>query len=132
MSSLLILEEEVSFDIQNSYAPGSGRPSRPAVLKNEFGDGYRQNIKDGLNNHRRTWNLRVQALSPTEFAELDSFLQARQGYEAFLFVPPAYEGVDPDTLVVTRVRVICPEWDPVLLQGGYADMTMTFEEDFSV
>ncbi len=130
-ASLLILEDEMSFDIANCWAPGSSRPTKPRVLRNEFGNGYRQRIKDGINNNRRTWRLTVQALSAEEFQELDTFLHSREGVEAFLFRPPAYEGKDPGTLVETQVRVTCEDWNPRYLQGGYVDLRVTFEEDFA-
>jgi len=57
------------------------------TLTAAFGEGYEQAAGDGLNNIRQSWPL-------TFFGEWDKidairkFLDARGGYEAFLWTPP--------------------------------------------
>ena len=126
--TLTIFEDEISFT--PLYAPGSSRPTTPKVIKNEFADGYTQLVKDGINNNRRTWNLRLEALTPSEFQEIDEYLKTRGGSEAFTFQPPAYEGEDPDTGVTDSITVHCPSWQPTFLRGGHINLTMTFVERF--
>lgn len=126
--TLTIFEDEISFD--PIYAPGSGRPTTPKIIKSEFADGYTQVVKDGINNNRRSWNLRMEALSPSEFQEIDEYLKARGGWETFSFQPPSYEGLDPDTAVTDSVTVHCPNWTPTFLRGGHVNLQMTFEERF--
>lgn len=53
----------------------------------QFGDGYRQEVTDGLNPKEDKWP--VSATGPAdEIQPLIDFLDARGGVEAFLWTPP--------------------------------------------
>lgn len=123
-----VFEDELSFE--PCYAPGSSRPIEAAVLRNTFGDGYTQVVKDGINNVRRRWNLQLEALTPAEWQELDAFLKDQGGWKTFLFQPPGPEGQDPATLVTDTVTVHCPKWTPSFLRGGHVTVQLEFVERF--
>ena len=127
-ATLTVFEDELSFT--PCYAPGSNRPLEPRIVKNEFADGYTQVVKDGINNNRRKWSLRLEALTAAEWQELDGFLKARAGFETFHFQPPGPEGQDPSTGATNTVTVHCPKWTPSFLRGGVVTVTMKFVERF--
>jgi len=127
-TSLTILESAISFE--PCWAPGGTSARDPRSTVTEFADGYEQISKDGINNERREWNLKLEALNGVEFKEIDSYLRARGSHEAFLFIPPGPEGTDPDTGATDRVTVRCTRRAHTYLQGAHYDLSVTFEERF--
>lgn len=57
------------------------------VLKAQFGDGYAQTAADGINNKSQTWPLQFRGVL-ANIAPIRDFLDARSGYQAFLWTPP--------------------------------------------
>lgn len=127
-TSLKILEDELSFD--PCWLPGSDSPIEPRVNDLEFGDGYRQLVKDGINNLPRRWNLTLEALSANEAREVSDFLVEHAGWKSFLFRPPGWEGEDPDTLTPENVTVRARTWNRIFLQGGAVSISVELEERF--
>jgi phage-related protein len=57
------------------------------VLESDFGDGYGQKVKDGLNSIKDTWDLSWSNLTPTEGQTAYNFLRAAAGATSFLWMP---------------------------------------------
>jgi phage-related protein len=72
----------------------------PRTIENNFGDGYRQLIADGINNTPKVWELQFNNRTIDEANDIRDFLAACNGVEAFDFTDP-----DGDTL-----RYICRAW----------------------
>jgi phage-related protein len=92
----------------------------PKTLSAQFGDGYRQDAKNGLNANLAQWDLTfADVIGPTAKA-MDDFLSARGGSERFLFYSLRGGG--------ERVVCICPKWDVSGQGHGQATVTATFIE----
>jgi len=100
--------------IQPTY--GASKTSRPRVLNVQFGDGYSQRVRFGLNTDLKTWNL-TWNVSETDADTIESFLEARAGVESFEWTP-----LDTST----AYRWICQEWSKTIPYVNRATITATF------
>ena len=100
--------------IQPTY--GASKTSRPRVLNVQFGDGYSQRVRFGLNTDLKTWNL-AWNVSETDADTIESFLEARAGVESFEWTP-----LDTST----AYRWICQEWSKTIPYVNRATITATF------
>ena len=86
----------------------------------KFGDGYGQEVADGINNKQMMWNV-------TFFQEnavitlIEAFLDSHQGYRAFYWTPP--NGI--------QGLYVCKKFTRIPHGGLYSDLTATFEQRFS-
>jgi phage-related protein len=87
---------------------------RPRILKAQFGDGYAQRARDGINTGLKTWNviwdvipLTTTVTEKPSLKKIYDFLAARGGFEKFLWVQ--LEPFDVDS-AVTFVCESGPEW----------------------
>jgi phage-related protein len=64
---------------------GTNRTSSAAVNTAQFGDGYSQRARDGINSISRSLVLNWDYLTFDEAADLDSFFESHGGDEAFLY-----------------------------------------------
>lgn len=53
----------------------------------KFGDGYVQEIAQGINNEEEEYSVRIHAYE-TEAKEIRDFFRRHQGYKAFFWTPP--------------------------------------------
>ncbi len=84
-----------------------------------FGDGYQQDVKDGLNNKEQSWP--VSATGPAaEIQPLIDFLDARGGSEAFYWTPP--RGV--------QGLYKCKSYTTTDTHGTNVKLSATFERSF--
>lgn len=96
----------------------SGEES-PRVLSVGFGDGYSQEIGDGINTNLPKWELKFSNRSKAEYDAILAFLRARNGVEQFIFTAPG-ESVAQHWL--------CKTWNPSPWNGGNNhSLTATFE-----
>lgn len=61
----------------------------PKIKQIQFGDGYKQTVKDGINNVLLELDLSFDQRDAYESAAICHFLTAREGAETFLFTPPS-------------------------------------------
>lgn len=94
------------------------RSITPRTRVTAFGDGYRQRVGDGLNTTLANLQLTFDGRNVGEIDQIEAFLAARAGTEAFLF--PA--GGD------AQARYICPEFSRVWVGAGRYTLTATFEQ----
>ena len=67
---------------------GSSKASQPSLKQVQFGDGYAQVIRHGLNQHPKEWNLKWE-VSETDADTIETFLDARAADGAtFDWSPP--------------------------------------------
>lgn len=90
------------------------------VLTAQFGDGYKQESKDGLNNTQQKWSVTTEPLRKTELIAVRDFLRDRGGAEAFFWTNSYGE----------TLYFKCKSWKPQDLGGGWYVMSMSFEQDF--
>lgn len=99
---------------------GARLQESPRVIEVRFGDGYAQRLGNGLNLRPREWALTFNARTQSEMTPILSFLQSRNGIEAFNWT-------DPDG--VSGVWV-CKQWTHSLPRFGTSDLSATFFEVF--
>ncbi|MHB2165731.1 phage tail protein [Alsobacter sp. R-9] len=105
--------------------PSVGLKRRPEVklLKAEFGDGYTQIARDGINHIRMTVELQWDALTATQAVLILNFLEERGGDQAFLYTPPGFS---------TARKWRCEEWeDTAISANGYRSVRAVLREDFN-
>lgn len=54
----------------------------------QFGDGYAQDVADGINNEVQQWTHSASDLDSDTLDEIMEFLRAHKGYMRFLWTPP--------------------------------------------
>ena len=106
---------------------GYGYGSKPRVLTNQYGDGYKSRTGDGLNTIRRDLSLVWGPLTPANADAIESFLIARGGTEPFLYTTP----LDAARGLPAR-RYVCPEWQRNAGTIAHETVSATFEEDFGL
>lgn len=101
----------------------SGKKVVFRTKRSSFGDGYTQRAGDGINTRLRKFSVTWNLLSLSEIESIESFLEAREGHEAFFWTPPRE---------TTPRKYICEGYDRGYT-GGIADsLTATFEEVFDL
>lgn len=100
--------------------PGSASlTTKPRARVAAFGDGYEQRVADGINNAPRMWALSFTR--PTDEADtILAFFEARNGTEAFDWVPP-YGAAG---------RWVARDWSVQMISMVAKSITVTFEEVF--
>jgi len=91
---------------------------KPRVLMAQFGDGYSQRQADGLNANPKVFMLKFENRSNTEADNIEDFLTARGGWEAF-------DWTDPDG---DSGKFICRQWDRVREQYNLNTLSAIFEQ----
>jgi len=96
---------------------GASKASRPNVRNVQFGDGYSQRLRYGLNTDLKIWSLRWEHISETDTDTIEAFLEARAGAEHFDWSPPDE---------TTAYKWICQEWEKQMVSAGLNTLTATF------
>ncbi len=108
-----------TFEFTPDYAPV--KAAKPEIQKIKFGDGYEQRYPKGINNNPKSWSLAFNQRSQEDADEIEAFLDARGGWEAFDWTPPDSE---------TEIRVKCESWSKTMEKGNYYSISCTFEQVF--
>jgi len=93
---------------------------KPSVRSISFGEGYKQDISDGINNILLPFDVQFNDRTLDEYTAILHFLNARAGYQKFYFIPPA-----PFNL--TKL-FICSEWQPTQTFYNKYSISCKFEE----
>lgn len=88
-------------------------------LAAQFGDGYKQEAADGINNKMQSWPLSF-AGSASMVSAIMAFLDGQQGYMAFYWTPP---------LGATGLYK-CAAYTQQPLGNGTYQLSCTFEQAF--
>jgi len=90
------------------------------VRKAQFGDGYSQEVADGINNKVSSWPLTFTG-GKEEMQALVSFLDERAGWQSFYWTPPL--GVPG--------YYKCASYSPSPVGGPVYAVTATFQQVFA-
>lgn len=96
------------------------KESKPNIYESKFGDGYSQRISMGLNSNPKTYPLQFKHRSNTERDQIEAFLDARRGTEAFDWTPPWG----------SAGKFICSEWKVIYSNFNNNQITATFMQVF--
>lgn len=86
----------------------------------QFGDGYRQTAKDGINNKEQSWPLVFRAKKSIAL-DIMEFFDEHAGHKSFLWTPPLGQ--------LALWQVANPQIKP--LSGNMFEITATFEQAFN-
>jgi phage-related protein len=101
-------------------AYGAQKSSQPNVRTVQYGDGYSQRLRYGLNQDAKRWDLTWQNITETNADTIETFLEARAGAESFDWTTP--EG--------STGKWICPQWNKTIPYVNRATITATFIQVF--
>ena len=91
--------------------------AKPRVRKAQFGDGYEQRSKDGINNDLRPHSLKFR-YRDSIINQIEKFLEDRGGVESFLYSHKKA----PVKLYV------CEEWNRTDIDFNTSEISATFRE----
>ncbi|MGU2416026.1 phage tail protein [Burkholderia cenocepacia] len=91
-----------------------------SVRTAQFGDGFRQDVADGINNKRDSWPLVFTGRSAS-IAPIKAFLDGLQGYQSFYWTPP----------LRTQGLFKCVQYAVTPVEGDIYTLEASFEESFN-
>lgn len=94
--------------------------SKPRVRQVQFGDGYEQRVRFGLNTDLKTWQLTFKARDDDETEKIKDFLEARGGVESFSWTPPLWGA--------PQRQYVCEEWQITADAYNLNTVTATFRQ----
>lgn len=105
--------------------PHEGSKSKPELklLKAEFGDGYSQTTRDGMNHVRHVFNALWEKTSDANADTIIAFLEARGGDEPFLYTIPGS---------ATPIRWTCEEWERTHYGASISGVSAVFRQTFNL
>ncbi len=92
----------------------------PRVKLAKFNDNYEQRYADGINTMPRIADLVFSNRDQSEIEDINSFLAARAGVQAFDWTPPDPYG-NPG-------KFVCRAWQATYIAANILTITATFEE----
>ncbi|QIG69085.1 minor tail protein M [Rhizobium phage RHph_N1_15] len=98
-------------------SPGIGRKVKYNILEAEFGEGYSQPTRAGINHRRRELTLAWEVLTDSQAWAISDFLDERGGDLSFYYTPPRESA---------PVKWSCREWDDTVNTDGTRKITATF------
>ena len=98
---------------------GASKASKPNVKNVQFGDGYSQRLRYGLNTDLKSWTLTWQNITEANTDTIETFLEARGGAEHFDWSPPD----ETETY-----KWICQQWSKQMTSAGLNQLTATFQQ----
>ena len=108
-------------DIAPNY--GATKQSQPRVRNVQFGDGFSQRLRYGLNQDAKVWDLTWEHISEADSDTIEAFLEARGGAEDFDWSPPDE---------TATYKWICQRWSKRMTYSGLNSLTATFQQVFEV
>lgn len=100
---------------------GTRKSHAPKLYKAEFGDGYKQQARLGINNNPITYQLTFPARDWNQIAQIDQFVLGLGGADPFYWTTPT-DGVRLFT---------CEGWDRGQLDVHVESAALTFTEFFT-
>ena len=100
---------------------GAQKTSQPKVRQVQFGDGFSQRIRFGLNQNPKSWSLTWE-ISETNAETIEAFLDARANDGA------SFDWTPPDE--ATSYKWICYEWSKSIPYLNRATIQATFTQVF--
>jgi phage-related protein len=107
-----------TFTYTASYS--ASESSQPRVAKVQFGDGYEQRLRYGLNVDAKSWQLTFANRTNSEREQILGFLEARAGADSFDWTPPRG----------SAGKYVCSEWNLDMSNFNNNTITATFVQVF--
>jgi phage-related protein len=106
----------------NVAAPDAGatKSVEPRVLAIKFGDGYSQEMADGINNIVETWSISFSNRTRTVIQAVDDMFESLGGHSPFQWTTP--EG--------KTKKFKCPKWSPSYNHDTDCSLSATFVQHY--
>ena len=104
-------------------SPGTENTPEFKLLEAEFGDGYTQTTRDGMNHIRDVLSLQWDTLTPAQAAYITGFIRRHGGDTAFLYTP------SDET---TPIKWTCKEISDIRGKGGLREVKCVFRRSFNI
>lgn len=111
-----------TFNPSPKPSPGTTRKPELKLLKAEFGDGYSQTTRDGLNHIRRTLSLKWELLTVEQNDAFETFFRTAGGDQPFWYTP-SNESI--------AVKWTCEEWDSRTREDGFLEFSANLKQSFN-
>ena len=98
---------------------GASKSSSPRINVATFGSGYSQRSAIGLNNDLKSWRFTWANVTEVQSDEIETFLEARGGYESFSYQPNGESAAK---------KYICVSWGKTIPYSGRATIDATFQQ----
>lgn len=104
-----------------TYTPSlSAKESRkPRIIVAQFGDGYSQRVRDGLNNDMAVWDLAFNNQTTANATSIETFFATQGGTTVFDWTPPNS---------ASSKKFICREWTRTEVSYNVVSITAKFEQ----
>lgn len=107
----------------NPSVNGTSNENEFRVLEAGFGDGYTQRTPDGLNTLKEKYTLIFEPLTESEYETLETFLNQKQGAEAFLYaIPPSS----------TQKKWTCKKYNKLFKSGNLVGLQMEIRREYDL
>ena len=90
---------------------------KPRILVSQFGDGYMQRARDGINTITESWSMSWKNRSITDGQKLISFFESTEGLHSFTWTPPY--STTPLKVIVDSWSVSYPQMDVLSIQAKF-------------
>lgn len=91
----------------------------PRILKAQFGDGYTQRTRSGLNTMLETWTMNFTLKTRAKVREIEDFLESHAGVDSFTWVTPRGESLS----------FVCEKWESDYGHDQDCSISCTFEQE---
>ena len=93
------------------------------MIRTDFGDGYSQRARDGLNTAVIEWTLEWDNVTPDEADTMISFFNDKGGAESFFWTPPRD---------VTQSKWLCTQHARTIIQFDRDTVSAKFERVYDL
>lgn len=101
-------------------SPGTAGAVKHRVRRAQFGDGYSQATKDGINARISSWTVAMTNLREDDALQVTDFLDRNAG-QSFYWTPPRS---------ITQGRFMCSDYTLTPVEFGLQSISATFDEVF--
>lgn len=98
---------------------GASLSMEPRVKATSFGDGYNQEVPDGINDLAEKWDISFSNRQKSIIDSIDTFFRENRG--------KAFDWINPDGVVI---KVKCKQWTKTVNHSMDASLSATFTQDF--
>ncbi len=102
-------------------SPDSSGNFQPRTIESQFGDGYAQRFRDGINTNPGKFPLKFDYRDPTEGLAILGFLDARAGSESFVW-KQSHNNL--------YIAVVCKDYGLTQTTPNGWSLSATFEQVF--
>ena len=110
------------------------RASKPNVRTADFGDGYEQRSRSGLNSIKETYTVNLSNRPKETADDIVKFFDDKAGITSFSFTIPDSNSTTNDSAgnPVSTIKVVCEKYSIKYGNANHYDVTATFRRVYGV